>query len=328
MTKVKPGNLSATVAQIRELEEAGCNIVRVAVPNLVAIDEIRKLKKRVRLPIEADIHFSPRLALEAIAAGADAVRLNPGNISDPLRICEICRAAGKRRIPIRVGVNSGSVVERSAGVPVRRAGTHAAGIMVSRALGFCKILEKLGFHAIIVSLKAADVLSTVEAYRLAAKRCDYPFHLGVTATGFGLAGVVKSAIGIGSLLLDGIGDTIRVSLTAPPVQEVEMARAILRAVGLQRGGIEVIACPTCGRAEIDVLSIAQEIERRLADVSRHARVAVMGCVVNGPGEAAECDIGIAGGRTESALFRKGQIVRKLKTREIISAFVDEVRRLS
>lgn len=327
MTKTRPGNLRETMKQIEELEKAGCDIVRVAVPNLAAVEEIGALKRRAHLPIEADIHFSPRLALEAIAAGADAIRLNPGNISDPAAIREICRAAGKKQIPIRVGVNSGSVVERSGGIPVRRAGEQVAQLMVSRALEFCKLLEKQGFHAIIVSLKGADVSSTVQAYRLAAKRCSYPFHLGVTATGFGLAGIVKSAIGIGGLLLDGIGDTIRVSLAGPPVQEVEVARAILRAVGLRQQGVEVIACPTCGRTEIDVPRIARKVEQRLANVTHPLRVAVMGCVVNGPGEAAECDVGVAGGRGESALFRKGKIVRKVAPAEIIRALESEVKNL-
>ncbi|MDQ7779963.1 MAG: flavodoxin-dependent (E)-4-hydroxy-3-methylbut-2-enyl-diphosphate synthase [Planctomycetota bacterium] len=326
MIKARPEDRRETARQIRDLEAVGCDIVRIAVPNMDAVRTLAAVRKKARIPLEADIHFSPQLALASIAAGADAIRLNPGNMSDQVRIAEICRRCRARRIPIRVGMNSGSAVPRKGGVPVKRArNADTAAMMVRQALAFCKMLENCGFHAIMMSLKAADVLSTVRAYRMAAERCDYPFHLGVTATGIPPDAVVKSALGIGSLLLAGIGDTIRVSLTAPPIDEIKVARSILRAVGVRVPGVEVLACPTCGRTEFDVAGVAREVENRLRGVKRPVRVAVMGCIVNGPGEAAECDVGVAGGKGESVLFKKGKVVKRLRPDAIVNTLVREVR---
>ncbi|MCM8761220.1 MAG: flavodoxin-dependent (E)-4-hydroxy-3-methylbut-2-enyl-diphosphate synthase, partial [Candidatus Omnitrophica bacterium] len=310
-----------TVAEIRKLEAAGCEIVRVSVKDLEDARAIRAVKKRSRVPIVCDIHFDYRLALAAIEAGVDKVRLNPGNIWKRCEIAQVVKAARRAKIPIRVGVNSGS------------AGSSAPSSLVKAATGFIKILEELGFRDIIISLKASDVVSTVEAYRKISDLCDYPLHLGVTAAGPFDSGIVKSSIGIGSLLLDGIGDTIRVSLTADPVQEVIAAKRILGALGLRNFGPDIISCPTCGRCQVDLATVVKKAEKAISAIrfplstKRHISIAIMGCEVNGPGEAQDADIGIAAGRGYGALFVKGKIVRRVKEKDFVKEILRQIKKL-
>lgn len=339
MTKTDTRDVKATVKQIKELEKEGCEIIRVAIPGREAARAIPEIKRRIKIPLVADIHFDYRLALEAMENGADGIRINPGNIRDKKRIIQIVRKAREKEIPIRIGVNSGSLDRKRYKGPLAQA-------MVRSALDSIKIFEKEKFYDIIVSLKASDVLTTTEAYRLMAKRCDYPLHLGITATGLPPSGIIKSAIGIGSLLLKGIGDTIRVSLTGPPQEEIRVGYEILRALGLRKG-IEIIACPTCGRCEIDLIKIAQQVEKRLSRLQATSykpqakelkslkpeawslkpatlKVAIMGCVVNGPGEAREADIGIAGGKKIGIIFRKGRVIKKVKEKDLVKALLAEI----
>lgn len=333
MTKTPPENIPATVKQIRELEELGCHLIRIAVPKMSVARVIPALKRRIHIPIEADIHFNANLALASIKYGVDAIRLNPGNIHDKEAVKEIVQAASKKRIPIRVGVNSGSVEgwfkHRPRGAKRKPRITWQA--MVQCALEYCRYLESLKFRDIMVSLKGSDVISTVEAYRAMAKRTNYPLHLGVTAAGPLNSATVKSALGIGSLLLEGIGDTIRVSVTGPPHDEVRVAYEILGALGLAKRGPEIIACPTCGRCEIDVIKLTQEVTDKLSKLKNPTqlagcKIAIMGCVVNGPGEAMEADIGIAGGRKFGWLFKQGRKVRKVRENQIVSELLREIRR--
>jgi len=313
MAKTRTGDCDNTVKQIRELKKAGCEIVRVAVKDSADAAAIRKIKANIRIPLVADIHFSFSLAIEAIDNGADKVRLNPGNIYKENEIREVASAAKLNRIPIRIGVNSGSL----------KGGRYSVDAMVKSALDYIKILEGFKFHDIVISLKASNVPDTVEAYRKISKACDYPLHLGVTATGLPFKGAIKSSIAIGALLLEGIGDTIRVSLTDTPVQEALAAKAILESLGLRRFGPEIISCPTCGRCEVDLVGIVTELEKKLSTIDytclparqgvlrRPVKIAIMGCIVNGPGEAKEADIGIAFGRKEGLLFKNGKAVRKV-----------------
>jgi (E)-4-hydroxy-3-methylbut-2-enyl-diphosphate synthase len=314
MTTTDTSNVRATIAQIKQLEKAGCEIVRVAIKDLEDAAAVKAIKRQAKLPIVCDIHFDHRLALACIAAGADKIRLNPGNIKRKEDVAAVVKAAKKARIPIRIGVNSGS------------AGSSAPRALVKAALSHVKILEALNFHDIIISLKASDVISTVEAYRQMAKICDYPLHLGVTAAGPHDSGIVKSAIGIGSLLLDGIGDTVRVSLTADPSEEVIAAKRILGALNLRRFGPDIISCPTCGRCQVDLIDIVNKVESGLK-TKKAATVAVMGCEVNGPGEAREADIGIAAGKGSGALFVKGKIVRRVKEKNFVKELIKEIKRL-
>ncbi len=313
MTKIETSNVRAVVAQIKALEGYGCEIIRVAVKNLEDADAIKAIKRRINIPIVCDIHFDHRLALKCIENGADKIRLNPGNIKKREEIEKVIKAAKKAKIPIRIGLNSGSTDTD----------------LTASALNYIKIFEALNFHDIIISLKASDVISTVEAYRKISRVCDYPLHLGVTAAGSYDSGVVKSSIGIGSLLLDGIGDTIRVSLTADPVEEVIAAKRILSALNLRRFGPEVISCPTCGRCQVDLGKIVRKLEGELSAIGyrlsakRPVRIAVMGCEVNGPGEAREADIGIAAGKGSGTLFVKGKVVRRVKEKY----FVKEILKL-
>jgi len=319
MTKTDTRDVRATVAQIRRLERAGCEIIRVAVPDAAAAAALGEIRKRSRLPLVADIHFDHRLALKAIKAGVDALRINPGNIGTEAKVREVVRAAAERRIPIRIGVNSGSL-EKS----LLKAGTVAtAEAMAASALRHIRMLEDLEFFDIKVSLKASDIPRTVEAYRLLASRVDYPFHAGITEAGRVEAGGVKSAAGLALLIREGLADTVRVSLTAPPEKEVRTAWRILRDLGLRARGVDIVSCPTCGRTEVDVMAIAAAVERRLAGLVEPLTVAVMGCMVNGPGEAREADIGIACGRGSGVLFRKGRIVRKVPEAGIVDALVAE-----
>lgn len=313
----------ATLSQIELLAQAGCDIVRVAVPDMEAAEALRQICASSPVPIVADIHFDYQLALAACRNGVHKIRLNPGNIGGMDRVREVAAACRDRGIPIRIGVNGGSL-ERDIET---RFGSTAEG-MVESAMRHIDMLEQCGFYDICVSLKASDVKKTIDAYRLLHTRCNYPLHLGVTEAGSERMGTIKSAAAFGALLCDGIGDTIRVSLTADPVQEVRAGRDILRALGMAREGINLISCPTCGRTQINLIAIAEEVERRLANVKARLTVAVMGCAVNGPGEARGADVGIAGGRAEGVLFRNGEIIAKFSEDKLADALVDEVRRMT
>jgi len=306
MTNTFTQDVDATVSQIRRLEDAGCEIVRAAVPDMAAAEAIGRIRKAVSIPLVADIHFDYKLALAAIKAGADAIRINPGNIGGKSRIRAIVDAARDRGLSIRVGVNSGSLEKRL----LEKHGGPGARALAESALNHVDILGSMGFDQVKVSMKSSDVLETIAAYRLFSDRSDVPLHIGVTEAGGLYAGIAKSAVGIGCLLLDGIGDTLRVSLTRDPVEEIRVGYEILRAAGLRHRGPEIISCPTCGRCEIDLFSIAGEIETALMNVRAPIKVAVMGCVVNGPGEASAADVGIAGGKNGGVLFKKGKIVKK------------------
>ena len=313
MTNTPTRDVEATLAQIRALAAAGCDIVRLAVPDMESARAIGAIKERISIPLVADIHFDYKLALEAAAAGADKIRINPGNIGAPDRVEAVARACGERGIPIRVGVNGGSLEKEL----LAKYGGPTPEAMVESALGHIRLLERYGFEDICVSLKASNVPATVGAYRLMAQRYDWPLHLGVTEAGTREMGELKAAAGIGGLLAMGIGDTLRVSLTADPVEEVYAARKILKAVGLRREGPELIACPTCGRTQIDLIPMARRVEELLKAVDKPITVAVMGCVVNGPGEACHADVGLAGGSGEGVLFRRGEIVAKVPEDELV-----------
>jgi len=321
MTKSDIRAVQSTLNEIRKLKRAGCEIVRVAVKDRDSVDAFRRVAEKSELPVVADIHFIPRLALETIEAGASAVRLNPGNIKKAEDLKGIIKRAREKRIPVRVGVNSGSLSARS---------SNTADDMVKSALDYIKIFEKNRFYDIIISLKSSDVSETVSAYRKMAGLCDYPFHIGVTAAGPLLSATVKSSIGIGTLLEEGIGDTVRVSLTGDSLTEVEIAREILSALKLRQFAPEVISCPTCGRCEIDLKGITEDFLKRIKgmrfDGARSKlKIAIMGCVVNGPGEAKDADIGIAGGKNSGVLFRKGKKIRTLKQEEFIDVLISEIK---
>ena len=314
MTTTKTDDIAATVAQIRRLEAAGCELVRLAVPDMAAAKAFGPIREQVGIPLVADIHFDYRLALEAAAAGASGIRINPGNIGGDAHVRAVAQDCIRRGLPIRIGVNGGSL-EREI---VDRFG-HTPEAMVESALYHVALLNRFDFDDICLSVKSSSVPDTVAAYRLLHRRTSYPLHLGVTEAGTAYMGTIKSAIGIGSLLLDGIGDTIRVSLTDDPVEEIRAARAILQGIGLRQFGPNIISCPTCGRCNIDLVPLAQEVERRLLGSTREITVAVMGCAVNGPGEASAADFGIAGGRGEGLLFRHGEIVGKAPMDGLVDA---------
>ncbi|MCD4690490.1 flavodoxin-dependent (E)-4-hydroxy-3-methylbut-2-enyl-diphosphate synthase [bacterium] len=324
MTNTKTENVAATLAQIERLASRGCEIVRVAVPGAAAVAALTDIVAGSSLPVVADVHFDHRLAISAVEAGAHALRINPGNIGGTERTADVVAAAAEHGVPIRVGVNAGSlekdILERD-GHPT------AAGLAESAERGI-ELMDRLAFEDVIVSIKASDVAMTVEANRLFAVRTDVPLHVGITEAGTPIAGAARSGVGLGLLLAEGIGDTVRVSLAGPPEDEIPVARAILSALGLRNGGVTVVACPTCGRTEIDVAGIAARVEEAVAGVRTQLVVAVMGCAVNGPGEAREADVGIAGGGTEAILFRKGEVVARLKTDEMIERLLDEVRKLT
>ncbi len=320
MTKTLTRDIEATVSQINSLERVGCEIVRLAVVNQEDAEAIKAIRERVTIPIIADIHFDYRLALKAIEAGVDGLRINPGNIGGKERIRLLVREAGARGTPIRIGVNSGSI---EADI-LERHGRPTPEAMVESAVRHIQILEDLDFYDIKVSLKASDVRRTVEAYRLLAKEVDYPFHLGITEAGTPFSGTVKSAVGIGILLSEGIGDTIRVSLTGAPEDEVRVGYEILKSLGLRKRGVEIVSCPTCGRIRIDVVSIAEEVEKRLAYIDLPVTIALMGCVVNGPGEAVEADIGVAGGDGVAIIYIGGKRVRKIREDSIVDEVVGAV----
>ena len=316
MTNTRTDDVAATVAQIRRLAAAGCQIVRVAVPDLAAAKAVGAIKEQIDIPLVVDIHFDYKLALECVAAGCDKVRINPGNIGGEDRVRQVADACRQKGIPIRIGVNGGSLEK-----PIlAKYGGVTPEALVESAFGHIRLLEKFGFTDICVSLKSSSVPVTMAAYRLMSEKSDYPLHLGVTETGTPRMGILKSAVGIGGLLALGIGDTIRVSLSADPVEEVYAARDILKAAGVRKDGPELVACPTCGRTRIDLIGLANEVEERLQSVDKPINVAVMGCAVNGPGEASSADVGIAGGVGEGLLFRKGEIVKKVPQ----EALVDEL----
>ena len=315
-------DIPGSVKQAVELEQAGCEIIRAAIPDMAAVDLIPAIKERVTVPLVADIHFDYKLALEAVAAGVDKIRINPGNIGDDSRVKAVADACRNRKIPIRVGVNSGSVEKHI----LAKYGAPTPEALVDSAMYHVSLLEKFDFTDIVISLKASSVDSMIRAYELIAERCRYPLHLGVTEAGTARMGLVKSAVGIGSLLQRGIGDTIRVSLTADPVEEVKAGKDILRALDL-RGGVKLVSCPTCGRTRIDLISLANRVEKALEGCKKDITVAVMGCAVNGPGEAREADIGVAGGRGEGLLFRKGEILKKVPEDKLLQELLREVDKL-
>jgi len=317
-------DVATTLNQIRALAAAGCEIVRCAVLDMAAAEALGEIKRQSPIPVVADIHFDYRLALRVLEGGIDGLRLNPGNIGERWKVEEVVKAARERLVPIRIGVNAGSLEKEL----LERFGHPTAEAMVESALNHVRILEDIGYDQIKISLKASDVMKTVEAYRLLARRVDYPLHIGITEAGTIFSGTIKSSVGLGILLSDGIGDTMRVSLTGDPVDEVRVGFEILKALGLRQRGINFVSCPTCGRCQIDLIGVAREVESRLAAIEAPITVAVMGCVVNGPGEAREADVGIAGGRGEGLLFRHGEIVRKVPESEMADALVAEVEQLA
>jgi (E)-4-hydroxy-3-methylbut-2-enyl-diphosphate synthase len=323
MTNTKTINFNETIDQIKELIAVGCEIIRIAVPDMESARRLARIKKAISIPLIADIHYDYRLALEAINQGIDGLRINPGNIGDKYRVKEVAREAKNAGIPIRIGVNSGSIerdILQKYGKPTEKA-------MVESALRHIRILEDNDFQDIIISLKATDIWRTIAAYREMAPLVDYPFHIGITEAGTPWAGTIKSAIGIGSLLLDGIGDTIRVSLTGNPVEEVRVGWQILKSLKLRERGPEIISCPTCGRAEIDLITLARRVEEAVSTLDRPITIAIMGCSVNGPGEAREADIGIAGGRGEGLIFKKGKPVKKVSEDRLLEELMAEIDKL-
>ena len=319
MLNTRSDDIAGSVAQAVALEQAGCEIVRAAIPDKSAIALIPAIKEKISIPLVADIHFDYRLALEAAAAGIDKIRINPGNIGSMERVRAVVKACQARKIPIRIGVNSGSLEKEI----LAKYGAPTAEALVESAMGHVRMLETCDFDDIVISMKSSDVNTMIEAYRLCAQQCHYPLHLGVTEAGTERMGLIKSAIGIGTLLHDGIGETIRVSLTEDPVREIKAAQDILKCIG-KRGGPQIVSCPTCGRTRIDLVKTAKEVEAALEHVEKDIKVAVMGCVVNGPGEAREADIGIAGGDGCAVLFRKGTVLRKVAEEEIVPELLAEI----
>ena len=323
MTNTDTRNVDATLKQICDLEAAGCEIIRLAVPDREAAQALCTIKKATNIPVVADIHFDHELALIAINGGVDKVRINPGNIGSFENVKKVADAANYKGIPIRIGVNTGSVEKEL----LAKYGAPTAEAMVESALRHGDILEKAGFYNIVYSLKASSVPMTIAAYRLMSASCDYPLHLGVTEAGTEFFASVKSSIGIGCLLAEGIGDTIRVSVTGDPLVEIKIGREILKSLGLRNDGVDVISCPTCGRCQINIIPIAEEINQRLSGIRKPLKIAIMGCAVNGPGEAKEADIGIAGGKGEALLFKKGKIIRKIPEDSIVSELMDEINKI-
>ena len=323
MTNVRTSNVNEVLAQMNELHKAGCEIIRCAVLDMNDAEALKEITEKSPMPVVADIHFDYKLALKAIENGVSALRINPGNIGGIDRITKVAEACKAKNIPIRIGVNSGSVEKDI----LKKYGKPTAEGLVESALRNVKILEDLDFFDIVISIKSSNVQMMIEAYRLIADKCDYPLHLGVTESGTVFKGTIKSSVGIGTLLAEGIGDTIRVSLTSDPVEEIKVASEILKSLGLKKSGVEFVSCPTCGRTQINLIKIAEEVEKKLENCKKQIKVAVMGCVVNGPWEAREADIGIAGGRGEGIIFRKGEIVRKVKEDQLIDALMEEIEKL-
>ena len=320
MTNTKTEDVEATVAQILRLEEAGCEIVRCTVPTMEAALALKEIKKRIHIPLVADIHFDYKMAIAAMENGADKIRINPGNIGSIDRIKAVVDCAKGRNIPIRIGVNSGSLEKE---LVEKYNGVTAEGIVES-ALDKVKIVEDLGYDNLVVSIKSSDVMMCAKAHELIAEKCKYPLHVGITESGTVFSGNIKSSIGLGIILSQGIGDTIRVSLTGDPVEEIKTAKLVLRTLGLRKGGIEVVSCPTCGRTQIDLIKLANDVETLVAGIPLNIKVAVMGCVVNGPGEAKEADIGIAGGKGEGLLIKKGEIIKKIPEDQLLATLKEEL----
>ena len=320
MTNTATEDVEATVSQILGLERAGCEIIRATVPTMEAAQALAKIKERIHIPLVADIHFDYKMAIAAIENGADKIRINPGNIGSRENVAAVVRVAKERNIPIRVGVNSGSLEKE---LVEKYHGVTDQGIVES-ALDKVHIIEELGYDNLVISIKSSDVMMCVEAHELLAKQTAYPLHVGITESGTVASGNIKSAVGLGIILHQGIGDTIRVSLTGDPVEEVKSAKLILRTLGLRKGGIEVVSCPTCGRTKIDLIGLANQVEKMVADIPLDIKVAVMGCAVNGPGEAKEADIGIAGGIGEGLLIKKGEIVKKVPEAELLDTLREEL----
>ena len=327
MTNTRTEDVKATVAQILALEAVGCEIIRCAVPTMEAAKALAEIKKQIHIPLVADIHFDYKLAIAAIENGADKIRINPGNIGDIERVRQVVAKAKEYHVPIRVGVNSGSLEKN---LVEKYGGVTAEGIVES-ALQKVHLIEDMGYDQLVVSIKSSDVLMCVKAHELISKQCDYPLHIGITESGTILSGNIKSSVGLGIMLYQGLGDTIRVSLTGDPIEEIKSAKLILKALGLRKGGIEVVSCPTCGRTKIDLISIVKRFEEAVSaegldDIP--ITVALMGCIVNGPGEAAEADIGVAGGIGEAVLFKKGKIVKKIPENAIVTTLIEEIRRIN
>lgn len=320
MTNTPTEDIEATVSQILELEAVGCDIVRCTVPTMEAAQAIREIKKHIHIPLVADIHFDYRMAVAAIENGADKIRINPGNIGSRENVAAVVAAARNKNIPIRVGVNSGSLEKNL----VEKYGGVTAGGLVESALDKVRIIEELGYRNLVISIKSSDVLMCIRAHELLAKQTDYPLHIGITESGTVNSGNIKSSIGLGIILYQGIGDTIRVSLTGAPAEEIKSAKLILKTLGLRKGGIEVVSCPTCGRTKIDLITLANQVEEMVQDIPLDIKVAVMGCAVNGPGEAKEADIGIAGGCKEGLLIKKGEVVKKVPESELLTTLRNEL----
>lgn len=320
MLSVNSSDIEGNIAQAVALEKAGCEILRVAIPDKDSVRLIPAIKEMIHIPLVADIHFDYRLALLSAEAGIDKIRINPGNIGSDDRIKAVVDACKVRNIPIRIGVNSGSAEKEL----LAKYGSPTAECLVESALNHAKLLQKFDFNDIVVSIKSSDVMTNIKAYNLISTQCDFPLHLGVTEAGTLKMGVIKNAIGIGSLLACGIGDTIRVSLTADPIEEIEAAKNILKAVGIRKSGVEIVSCPTCGRTQIDLIDLATRVENALANCDKDIKVAVMGCVVNGPGEAKEADFGIAGGSNCGIIFKKGQVIKRVDEGDLLQALLDEI----
>jgi len=323
MTNTKTSDIKSTVKQIHTLEEAGCDIIRVAVPDMASADAISKIKKQIHIPLVADVHFDYRLAIESIKQGADGLRINPGNIGDTDKVQKVVEMAKSYQIPIRIGVNAGSLEKNL----LKKYGGPTPFALVESALRHVEILENMNFEHIVISLKSSDVLSCIYSYKLIAQKVDYPLHLGITEAGTLLTGTIKSSVGLGVLLFEGIGDTIRVSLTGEPLDEVKVGFEILKSLNLRQHGINFISCPTCGRTQINLINIANKLQEKLAYIKKPLKVAVMGCVVNGPGEAREADIGIAGGNKRVAIFKKGEIIKTVPEEDAVSELMEEIKNM-
>ena len=323
MLSVRRNDITAAIAQAKELESAGCRIIRLAVPDTEAVKTVAALKENVNMPVVADIHFDYKLALESLSAGADKIRINPGNIGSDEKVKAVANACSLKGVPIRIGVNGGSLEKN---ILTKYSGA-TADALVESALYHVSLLEKFDFDDIVISIKSSDVKTMINGYRKLSKKCDYPLHLGVTEAGTKNMGIIKNSVGIGSLLADGIGDTIRVSLTADPIFEVKAGYDILTALGLNNKAVEFVSCPTCGRCQIDLISLAEKIENALTGINKKIKVAVMGCAVNGPGEARDADIGIAGGKNEGLIFKKGEILKKVPYNCLFDEFMKEVEKI-
>ncbi|MEG0772312.1 flavodoxin-dependent (E)-4-hydroxy-3-methylbut-2-enyl-diphosphate synthase [Clostridium sp.] len=323
MTNTDTRDVKSTINQILKLEEAGCDIVRCAIPDMEAAEAIKDIVKEIHIPLVADIHFDYRLALKAIENGISKLRINPGNIGSIERVKVVAEAAKAKNIPIRIGVNSGSLEKEL----LKKYGKVCPEALVESALNHVKILETVGFYDIIISIKSSDVVQMIESYRMISQKVNYPLHVGVTEAGTIWRGTIKSSVGIGTLISQGIGDTIRVSLTGEVTEEIRVGKEILKSLGYHKEGVEFVSCPTCGRTQINLIKIAEEVESRLAALNKNIKVAVMGCVVNGPGEAREADIGIAGGNGEGLIFKKGEVIKKVKEEDLVEELLKEIDKL-